>query len=305
MLCGGEPVIEIGPHCSSPYGCDYARHCWQHIPHNSVFDFSDCGRSNSFELYRQGIIKMEDVPRASLGWRQQLQLDGTLQQKNHVNQDAIRKFIGSLNYPLYFMDFETTCLLPLPAYDGVRPYQQAPFQFSLHWQESADAPLQHVEFLGNPDEDPHESFLSALLTAIPENACILTWNQVFEKMILRNLSLKFPDYAQELNLLRDNIRDLMIPFRQKHIYHRHFSGKYFLKSVLPVLIHDMDYDALDICDGQMASDCWMRMVHSTSAEERQAISEQLRIYCHQDTLAMVKILERMREIVSMPENSFH
>lgn len=214
-----------------------------------------------------------------------------LLQKNVIDADAIKEFLDSLWYPLYFMDFETTCMLLVPLYDGVRPYQPVPFQFS------PNALLQHCEFLGNPDEDPQKPFLHALLATIPAGTCVLTWNQVFEKMILKNLEERFPDSHERIYSLRENIRDLMIPFKKKQIYHWQFEGSYSIKAVLPALVPEMGYDSLDICAGQMASDGWMRMVHSSSVEERQLIREQLLLYCRQDTIAMVRILEKMREAV--------
>lgn len=294
MLQKEMPVVDIGPYCDNPYRCSFHDHCWSHIPSPSVFDFAGQGKPDVFPLYRQGIIKMEDVPRESLGWRQQLQYDGTIFLKNSLDATAIRAFLDTIRYPLYFMDFETTCMIPVPPYNGVKPYQPVPFQFSLHFQHSPDAPLQHTAFLGNPDEDPQEPFLNALLHALPEDACIIVWNQGFEKKILTQLSQRFPDCLDYIDRLKENIIDLMVPFREKLIYHWQFNGSYSIKAVLPALIHDMDYANLGICDGGMASDGWMRMVASSSEDERAEIRSQLLEYCHMDTLAMVKILEKLK-----------
>ena len=132
MLKGDAPVIDIGPNCDDPFTCDFHGYCWSHIPSPSVFDYMDKGKQNGFALYQQGIVKMEDASPDSLGWRQKLQLDGVLHQKNHIDTEAVRSFIESLRYPLCFMDFETTYMVPIPMYDGTRPYQQVPFQYSLH-----------------------------------------------------------------------------------------------------------------------------------------------------------------------------
>ena len=106
MLQNDMPVIDISPNCDDPYTCAFRGHCWAHIPKNSVFAFRGAGRPNAFDLYRQGTVRMEDVPADSLGWRQRLQLDGLRYQKNYVDKVAVKTFLKSLWFPLCFLDFE-------------------------------------------------------------------------------------------------------------------------------------------------------------------------------------------------------
>ncbi len=87
----------------------------------------------------------------------------------------------------------------------------------------------------------------------------------------------------------------MAPFRDKSVYHWKFDGLYSLKVVLPALIPDLSYDDLAISHGDMASDAWVRMVQSNDDGEKSTIRKQLLEYCHLDTLAMVRILEKMKE----------
>ncbi len=293
MLSSGEPTIEIGPQCSKPFECDFVGHCWAHITSPSVFDFMDKGKPDSFSLYRQGIIKMADVSPDLLGWRQQLQLEGLLHQKNYLDVDAVKAFVDSLWYPLCFMDFETTFMTPIPMYDGIRPYQQVPFQYSLHVIHEPGGALGHHEFLADGAANPQKEFLEKLLAIIPRNACILVWNQGFEIPRLEELAETFPDKSGKIDHLISNIRDLMIPFRDKSIYHWQFNGSYSIKVVLPALLPELTYDNLEINDGGMAASAWVRMIQSNDEEEISAIRKELLQYCHLDTLAMVKILEKM------------
>lgn len=298
MLKKDVPPIDIGPHCSDPYVCSFHGHCWAHIPSPSVFDFADLGKPDGFKYYKQGIVKMKDVPRASLGWRQQLQYDGTLHKKNFVDTDAIRKFIDSLWYPLAFMDFETTCMVPVPIFDGTRPFQSVPFQYSLHWMESPKGKLKHSEYLGSAKGDPQKQFLTTLLDSIPKNACVLTWNKSFEGKVLRALGERFPKYHKRIHEIIENMVDLMAPFRSKQIYHWQFDGSYSIKSVLPALIPELSYETLNISDGGAAADSWLRMRSSNDPEEQTQIRRDLLEYCHLDTLAMVRILDKMKIIIS-------
>ncbi len=293
MLQGEMPAIDIGPHCSNPYECSFSGYCWSHIPSPSVFDFADLGKPDGFALYKQGIVKMEDVSRETLGWRQQMQLDGCLHQKNVVDVAAIREFLNSLWYPLAFLDFETTCLMAVPLFDGTRPFQPVPFQFSLHLQNTSGAPIQHREFLAPAVGDPQEPFLHALLDVLPENACILSWNKGFEGKILRMLAERFPMHSERLHHLIDNLVDLMAPFRSKQIYHWKFDGSYSIKVVLPALVPELSYETLSISDGGTAADAWLRLRASSDPEEQKQIRGNLLEYCHLDTLAMVRILDEL------------
>ncbi len=299
MLKGDEPVIDIGPHCDDPFACDFHGYCWSHIPSPSVFDYMDKGKPNGFALYQQGIVKMEDVSADSLGWRQKMQLDGVLHRKNHIDADAVRSFLETLWYPLFFMDFETTFMVPIPMYDGTRPYQQVPFQYSVHVIHNPGGELEHHEFLADGATNPQKEFLETLLATVPRNACILAWNQGFEISRLKELADAFPEKSGDIVHLINNIRDLMILFRDKSFYHWKFNGSYSIKVVLPALLPELSYDNLEISDGGMASSEWLRMIQSNDYDEKSVIRKQLLQYCGLDTLAMVKILEIMKEMVAI------
>lgn len=299
MLRGKEPKIAIGPYCTDSYECDFKGHCWSHLPSPSVFDYADRGKPDAFSLYQQGIVRMEDVEPEILGWRQQMQLDGFLHRKNHIDVEAVQEFIKSLSYPLCFLDFETTALIPIPMYDGTRPYQQVPFQYSLHIVDKPGTKIRHHEYLADGNTNPQREFLDSLLKDLPKRSCILTWNQSFEVGRMRELAAVFPKRSGEINSIVENIRDLMVPFRDKSIYHWQFNGSYSIKAVLPALVPDLSYDELEISDGEMASAAWMRMIQSKDHGEKEMIRKQLLEYCGLDTWAMVKILEEMKRLAGM------
>lgn len=297
MLQGDMPDIDIGSHCDDPYACGFQGHCWTHIPENSVFDLRGHGRPDAMELYRQGILRMEDVPSETLGWRQKLQLDGLLHQKDHVDKEAVQTFLDSLWFPLCFMDFETTYMAPIPLFDGMSPYEQLPFQFSLHVIEKAGADPVHYAFLAKDLENPCKEFLTNLLAVIPSGACILTWNQSFEARQLRGLADRFPEKNAEIDDILENMRDLMAPFRDKSIYHWKLNGSYSIKNVLPALVDGHSYENLPISNGEMASAAWARMIQESDGDERKRLYQELLDYCHLDTLAMILILEKILELV--------
>ncbi len=297
MLKGDEPIMDIGSHCDKPFSCDFKSHCWSHIPSPSVFDYRGTGKPNSFDLYKKGIIRLEDVPLDLLGRRKRIQHDGMLYQKNHVNVAALKKFLESFWYPLCFMDFETTFMVPIPMYDGIRPYQQIPFQFSVHIQQEPGGKLVHYEYLSDGAENPQSEFIDRLLAVVPSDACIFTWNQGFEISRLREIATVFPDKKDSINHIIKNIRDLMKPFQNMAIYNWQFNGSYSIKAVLPALVPELSYDELEINNGGMASSAWVCMVQAKDAGEKETIRKQLLQYCHLDTLAMVRILGKMKAMV--------
>lgn len=298
VISGEEPATDIGPHCSDPYDCDFRPHCWAHVPSPSVFDLRDRGRPNAFALYQDGIVRFEDIPQSKLGWRQRLQVNGTLHQQDHIDPAALRNFLDGLWYPLCFLDFETTYMTPVPLFDGTRPYEQVPFQFSLHIQEEPEGEVQHVEFLANGLDDPQEDFILALVDALPENGCILTYNQRFEIGILEGLATRLPEWRRHVDAIIPNVRDLMSPFRSKHLYCWQMDGSYSIKKVLPALAPDLSYKNLEINNGEMAASAFLHLRALADPEEVATMSRQLKDYCRLDTWAMVVILEKMKELAT-------
>lgn len=294
MLTGSEPCIDIGPHCSDPYECDFAGHCWAHIPENSVFDFRDHGKPDTFELYRQGILRMEDVPLESLGWRQQMQVERLQSQDSVIDHEAIKEFLAELKWPFSFLDFETTFMMAVPLFDGTRPYQSVPFQFSLHIQDGPSGVLQHKYFLSDDCNDPRPAFVKALLAAVPNVGDIVVWNRAFESKIINELAAAFPEYAPELLSMIERMVDLMVPFRRREFYHGLMNGSYSIKAVLPALVPGFSYDELDIASGDVAADSWRQMIMSSDSDERLKLHGNLLKYCERDTEAMVRILEVMQ-----------
>jgi len=295
MLAGDMPSIDIGKLCEDPYPCDFMEHCWRHIPDDSVFDLRGRG-VNKFSLYYQGILRQSDIPLDTLNERQRLQVESTLNQQDHINEKAVEKFVDGLWYPLCFLDFETF-MDAIPSFDGCRPYQQIPFQYSLHIQETPDADLQHHEYLAEPGKDPRRELLNTLLERIPAGACIIAWNQSFEIGVLRKLAEYFPERREQVERWIENFKDLMQPFKSRDIYLWQAKGSYSIKPILPLLAPELSYKNLDgVANGGDAMEAWHRMNSLDDPAQVSEIRNALLEYCKLDTLAMVRILARIREM---------
>jgi len=290
------PGIDIGGHCTDPYDCDFYGHCWQHIPEYSVFNLDGRGRVKPFDLYRQGIVDLRDAPKEILSKKQNIQLESFLQKKKYVNKAGLKQFLDSLWYPLYFLDFETfSCAIP--AFSGTRPYQNIPHQYSLHYLKQKGARLGHRAFLAEPNIDPREELAGNLVSEIPDNACVLAYHAGFETKRLQELAASYPRYRKKLQRIVENVRDLEIPFKKKDVYHWKMKGSSSQKYVLPALVPQLSYDEMEISNGGMAVQAYFRTCESQDQSEIEAIRKALLDYCKLDTLGMVRILERLREMV--------
>jgi hypothetical protein len=291
------PQIDIGEHCHNPYTCGFFNYCREHIPEDSIFDFSGMHLKKKYEMYKEGIIKLEDIPEVySLNKNNKLQLEAYMGGKAITDKDAIKEFISDLNYPLFFMDFET--FQPaVPLFDNSRPYQQIPFQYSIHYTESKKGELKHFEFLAEPGEDPREKFIIKLLEDTSAKGDIIVYNKAFEITRLKEIANDYPAYAEQIEERISRIKDLMIPFRQKYYYSPEMKGSYSIKAVLPSLVPELSYDELEINEGGLASIAFESLWNETDLMFIADIKEQLLEYCKLDTLAMARILEKLSELL--------
>ncbi len=211
--------------------------------------------------------------------------------EEYVDMESIRTFLDDWEYPLCFFDFET--IMPaVPEFDHSRPYQQIPFQYSLHTQDTKNGEIRHVEFLGDGLTDPREALIISLLQQLKGHGSIVVWNKTFEVTRLREIARDFPKYAQPIALVLERIVDLMVPFRRKWYYLPEFNDSYSLKAVLPVLVPELSYGDLTIQEGGTASLIYSQLKQHTPEVQSQH-REHLLEYCKLDTLAMVEIYRKL------------
>jgi len=290
------PDLDIGEPCYKPYICAFSNYCRKHIPENSIFDFSGMHLAKKYELYRGGIVKLEDIPNDyPLNKNNQIQLDVYKKGKPLIDKEAIKNFLSDLNYPLYFMDFET--FQPaVPLFDNSKPYQQIPFQYSIHYKESKKSDLKHYEFLAEQGEDPRKKFIEGLLRDTKNPSDIIVYNKTFEITRLKEIARDFPEYADEIEKRINRVKDLMIPFQKKYYYAPEMQGSYSIKYVLPALVPELSYDKLEINEGGLASIAYESLQMETDLMRIADIKEKLLEYCKMDTLAMVKIFAKLELI---------
>jgi len=296
-----EPDIDIGKHCKNPYECDAKDYCWRvqrHIPEYSVFNIFNLGTKKQVELYEQGIVDINDIPDSfAMTVKQSQAVANYKAQTTHIDTEAIREFIDTLTYPIYHLDFETF-QQAIPEWKGISPFMQIPFQYSLHI-EHEDGTLEHREFLAVDGIDPRELLAQKLCEDIPRDVTMLAYNMGFEKGVIRKLALEYEVFSDHLLAINENIKDLMTPFQQKHYVTPSMNGSYSIKYVLPALVPDMEnaYQELDgVQNGAEAMNAFANM-SKLEEGEKEKLRNSLLEYCKLDTLAMVEVLKKLKEVV--------
>lgn len=260
ILKGEEPQIAMGEQCQKPYLCDYYNYCMRlMLPQK---------KENSI---------LSDEP--------------------EVNTDEVQNFVNSVSYPICYLDFET--IMPgIPLFDESRPYQQIPFQYSLHYQENQEAEIKHSAYLAESDIniDPRIGLMQQLIKETVNAKTIFVYNIAFERTRLNEMKRDFPLYANELNSIIERLTDLIIPFRKKFYRTESMQSSYSIKVVLPILCPELSYHSLEISDGISASNAFLELYYTNDLEHKVKIRDELLKYCHLDTLAMVKIWEVLKNV---------
>ena len=290
-----HPEIQIGPHCDNPYTCPLHDHCWSFLPEASVFTLYRGGKK-SFKLLKQGVQHLENIPADfALTDNQAIQRAALLAGKPHVDRPALAAFLSQIEYPASFLDFETIGTA-IPLFDGTSPFQQIPFQFSLHILRAADGEIEHCSFLAEGTADPRPEFMRQLRDALPATGSVVAYNTSFEIGRLKECCELLPDFKPWLRKVTPRIVDLLLPFRGFRYYHPQQHGSASMKAVLPAMT-GQGYENLAIQEGGAASREFLRVTFGkVEDEERQRVRQQLNEYCGLDTMGMVQIIRELAKL---------
>jgi hypothetical protein len=163
--------------------------------------------------------------------------------------------------------------------------------------------LEHFEFLAEDEKDPRRAFLDSLSDALAKRGLIVAYNAGFESQRLSDLANWIPGFAGKIARIQARLWDLW-PFVKKHVYHPEFRGSFSLKAILPALVPGCSYEGMEVSHGGEAGLAWDQMVRGDlDLEERRRLKTALLSYCRQDTLAMAKVLGRLRAMASIGSRS--
>ena len=294
-----EPEQEIGMQCFKPYQCQFWKYCTKHLPEQNVFQIRKMRKDKAIKLYCEGKADFKDLLKEEMNWKYKQQIEfEEFNYKPHIDKQKIREFMKNLYYPIYFLDFETM-QQAIPEFDNSKPYQQIPFQYSLHYIEKEDGKLLHKEFLAESGIDPRRKIAEQLIKDIPKDVCVTAYNMMFEKGRIKELAEIFPDLSEHLMNIHEHIQDLMIPFSERMYYCKDMQGSYSIKYVLPALFPndpELNYHNLPLIhNGGEAMNIFPK-IKDMSKEEQEKARYGLLKYCELDTYAMVKVWEKLKEV---------
>ena len=287
VLAGNdEPQVSIGQRCKKPYPCPFKEYCWRDVPEKSIFTISGLRWNKKDELIENRIFSLEDIPaNYPLGPKQRAYVNSVLHNEPVIDAKAIQQELANLQYPIHFLDFETDDP-PIPIFDGLRPYQKFPFQYSCHIMHS-DGAIEHYEYLHPDTSDPRKPLLESLLNHISPRGSIVVYT-LFERDRLNELIDAFPEHSSTLQSIINRLWDQSDIF-QYYYKHPDFCGYYSLKDVLPVLVPWLGYENLDVQEGTEAQAVWDLMLNTTNQEKKSDMIKDLKAYCKLDTRAMLEI----------------
>jgi len=297
MLAGPLPDVPVGLHCFEPYECPFMNRCWPDTPHH-IRHLAGVGPKRTAAYLARGITSINELPaREKLNFTQRRQLKAMAQQRIIV-EPTLAGQLEPLIVPgrLGFLDFETIARA-IPVWPGMAPWQQAAAQFSYH-ERQPDGSYTHAAFLAEGPDDARPKLAAAMVRATAK-AERVTMYTPFEKTRIRELQRAVPELAAELQALEAKLIDLH-PIVKNCVYHPDFKGSFSLKYILTPLVPELTYNDLVIVDGRVASVEIARLLFVADKiprQERDRVRQDLLNYCERDTWAMVKLVERLRELV--------
>jgi predicted RecB family nuclease len=287
------PEIPTGPHCTNPITCEFFDRCNPPLPNNHIGYLPRLHATAAEELEQMGVESILKIPDDFASSERQRIACTSVQTGQPWFSAELGKELETLRYPLYFTDFESVNPA-IPRFAGMRPFDQLPFQWSLHVQREPAAEPEHYEFLATDSRDPRHKFIDSLCGALGESGSIVVY-AAFESQRLSALAAWLPEFAKRIKTIHGRLWDLLSVVRN-HVYHPAFAGSFSLKAVLPALVPDMSYDGMAVANGQDAGLAWESLVHGgLDQAERERTRKALLDYCGKDTLALVKLLDMMMQ----------
>ena len=292
LAMSNAPDIAPGRHCTEPVTCEFYERCNPPRPNDHIGFLPRIHASAAEELEEMGVESIRDIPDDFELTEVQRRAATCVQTgEPWFDRDGLAAKLATVRYPIAYLDFETRNPA-IPRFSGMRPFDHICFQFSLHTQSEPGAVLEHVEFLATDAKDPRREFISWLCAALGEDGSIVVYSS-FESQRLSDLASWFPEFADRITAIQSRLFDLL-PVVREHVYHPAFGGSYSIKSVLPALVPEMSYAGMQVANGQDAGLAWESLVRGgLTCDERERVEKALRVYCAQDTLAMVRLLDKL------------
>ena len=163
------------------------------LPETSIHFLPYMDAERSSKLINEGINTVDEISDLTvLKKSTQKYLVAKAEGKQAVEKSKLSAFLSEISYPVYYFDYEASQSL-LPPWDGTRPYQQVPFQYSLHILREPDGELEHYEYLHRDLSNPMLGVIESLRNNIGNEGSILVWYEAFEKTRNSEMAEIYPE----------------------------------------------------------------------------------------------------------------
>ena len=304
LLKSSCPIKEVGSHCKHPYTCHYLDRCsppetninkvsYKILPYCSKKIEAYCKTNKTDEL--------KDIPKDLLqssrkGYAEnyhQIIQEAHIKNTPWVNKDISEQF-KKWKMPFYFMDFETI-QQGVPIIKNTKPFEQVPFQWSVHKLSEKGKALEEFSFIDFADQDIEFNFLKKLIETLGNAGTIFVHNHPFEKGVLNKLieKPKMKSFSDKVDSIIDRIEDTL-ELTRKNFYSPEMFGKYSLKKIIKGIPTQISYESEDedaVSDGGDAQLAWFKCTDpKTKPWEKENYKKELIKYCSKDTEALYDLI---------------
>lgn len=276
------------------------------------------------ELRKKGIVDLRDLSLdgVKLSVKQKIQVEAVRRGARYADGRRLEAFLDSLRYPLFFLDFEAYAP-SVPSFQGLAPYEHIPVIASLHSRQSETATIEHDSFAARAGIDERAHMFAWLRERLGSTGSIVVFGKGFESSMISQLA-RVSDSSDDSDQLKARLVDLLAPFSDFSVYDPRQRGKVSLKRLLPVYTATGYQDEAvqdgmhaNLSYGRRADACFLSngvehseallvsaaaaiAVDASYARHGQdspvATIKEIIAYCSVDTIAMVRLLDRLGEI---------
>jgi Domain of unknown function(DUF2779) len=292
MASATVPQVAVGDHCITPYECPFVGRCHADLPAGADYPVESLPHGGKMmqALVDEGYVDLRDIPDGRLTGEMHMRVHQATVSGVPFFNAAATQDLRKLVYPFTYLDFETIGF-PVPELIGTGPYEQLPFQWSVH-VETSPTDIRHTECLAIESFGDFDDLAERLIAAIPSEGQIFAYNASFEQGILEKLAQLLPARAEALLEIAARLLDLL-PIARKAYYHRDMQGSWSIKNVVPTIDASLDYALRgEVQEGMAAQSAFLELRDPKIEPKRAAaLRAALLDYCQHDTWVMV-ILRR-------------
>ncbi len=303
ILKNKEPETVFCGHCKK---CEFSKYCKRDLPEDNIEMIN--GFKYSHKFYNEKIYTVKDYVNSEnykckpykKDSLQDIQLNSIISGNTQpiIDKQKINAFVSNIKYPIYYLDFESTKEI-IPKIDGFRPYEEYPFQYSLHI-EYKDGKIEHKEFLGD-EINCGRAVALHLIQDIPQGSQIMAYNDDMEKRMITYLANKYSDLKDSLLPLLNNFVDLLNVFTSGAYFDPKQGNSCSIKATMPALCPHMQeaYKNLPVVhSGGEALTMFPKLIEMKDLDKQKYVETRKGMleYCKLDTLSMVEIVKVLKNI---------